>query len=180
MIVVGKEGMIQMSDVFKEQMVAVKKTSSDGIKKTGIVIAAIIIGFLGIMFGGTFIGPMVVVGLVVGVVYLVKSMNLEYEYALTNDELDVDKIINKERRKRVLIINIKEMQMMAHINDGMRKAEIDQAQKTIDVSSGEVGADTYAILFMHENTLTKLVFEPNDGIQKGIYRQAPSKVFLQR
>ena len=40
-----KEGMIQMSDVFKEQMVAVKKTSSDGIKKTGIVIAAIIIGF---------------------------------------------------------------------------------------------------------------------------------------
>lgn len=180
MVVTGKERMIQMSDVFKEQMIAVKRTSSDGIKKMGIVIAAIIIGFLGIMLGGPFIGPMLVMGLVIGVVYLVKSMNLEYEYALTNDELDVDKIINKERRKRVLTIDIKEMQMMAHINDGMRKAEIDRAQKTIDVSSGEVGPDTYAILFMHENALTKLILEPNDGIQKSIYRQAPSKVFLQR
>lgn len=169
-----------MNDVFKEQLVEVKKTSAVSMKKTGIIVAAVIIGVLGITFGGMFLGPLVVVGLVIGANYLVKSMNLEYEYALTNDELDVDKIMNKERRKRLLTIDIKEIHMMAHITDGLRKGDMERAQKTIDVSSGVEGPDTYAILFMHENTLTKLVFEPNDGIQKSIYRQAPSKVFLQR
>ena len=88
--------------------------------------------------------------------------------------------MNKERRKRLLTIDVKEMQMMAHITDGMRKADFERAQKTIDVSSGEEGPNTYVILFTHGTNLTKLIFEPNDGIQKSIYRQAPSKVFLQR
>ena len=169
-----------MNDVFKEQLVAVKKTGAASMKKTGIIIAAVIISVVGLVFGGGFIGPLVVVAMFIGGSHLVKSMNLEYEYALTNDELDVDKIMNKERRKRLLTISLKEMHMMAHITDGARKGDLDRAQKTIDVSSGEEGPNTYVILFMHGSNLTKLIFEPNDGIQKSIYRQAPSKVYLQR
>lgn len=169
-----------MNDVFKEQLVKVKQTKVASLKKTGIIIGALIIGMVGFTFGGAFIGPLVVVGVVIGGSYLVKSLNLEYEYALTNDELDIDKIINKERRKRLFTIDIKDIEIMAHVSDGMRKGDLERAQKTIDVSSGEEGPDTYAILFRHENTLTKLVFEPNDSIQRNIFRQAPSKVFLQR
>lgn len=168
-----------MKDIFKEQLVAVKPTKATSLKKVGIVIAAIIIGIVGFIFGGRLIGPLIVVAVVIGGSYLVKSLNLEYEYALTNDELDIDKIINKERRKRLFTVNIKEIEMMAHISDEMRKGDMERAQKTINVGSGEEGPNTYAILFRHENTLTKLVFQPNDSIQKNIFRQAPSKVFLQ-
>jgi len=169
-----------MNDIFKEQLVAVKPNKTTSLKKTGIVIAAVIIGIVGFVFGGGFIGPLVVVGVVIGGSYLVKSFNLEYEYALTNDELDIDKIMNKERRKRLFTVNIKDIEMMAHVTDGMRKGDMERAQKTIDVSSGEEGPDTYVILFRHQNNLTKLIFEPNDSIQRNIFRQAPSKVFLQR
>ena len=86
-------------DVFKEQMVAVKLDGKVKIKKTIIIVAAVIIAVVGMIFGGAFIGPLVVVGLIFGASYLTKGMNLEYEYILTNNALDVDKIMNKERRK---------------------------------------------------------------------------------
>lgn len=167
-----------MGDIFREQLVEVRKTSAVTMKKTGIIILAVILGLVAITFGGSLIGPLVVIGLIMGASYLIKSMNLEYEYILTNNELDIDKIMNKERRKRLLTIDIKQINVMAHIEDGMRKGEIERAQKTIDVSSGEKGSNTYVIVFNHNETLTKLIFEPNEDIKRDIYRQAPSKVFL--
>lgn len=167
-----------MGDIFREQLVEVKQTSTTTMKKTGVIIVAIIIALVAITFGGAFIGPLVVVGVIIGASYLIKSMNLEYEYILTNNELDIDKIMNKERRKRLLTVDIKEINVMAHIDDGMRKGELERAQKTIDVSSGEKGSNTYVIVFNHNETLTKLIFEPNEDVKRDIYRQAPSKVFL--
>lgn len=165
-------------DVFKEQLIEVKSNNKTTMKKTGIIILAIILAILGVTFGGAFIGPLVVVGLIFGASYLIKGMNLEYEYILTNNELDVDKIMNKERRKRCFTVDLKEINVMAHIDDAVRKHEVDRAQKTIDISSGEKGPNTYVIVFMNKEELTKLIFEPNDDIKRAIYKQAPSKVFL--
>ena len=166
------------NDVFKEQLIKVEQTSTTSAKKTGIIIAAIIVAIAAFTFGGTFLGPLVVVGVFIGASYLVKGMNLEYEYILTNNELDIDKIMNKERRKRCFTVDLNEINIMAHVDNGMKKAELDRAQKTIDVSSGQKGPNTYALVFMHENTLTKMIFEPNDDLKQLIYRQVPSKIFL--
>lgn len=167
-----------MNDVYKEQLVKVKQTSQTKMKKVGIIVLAIVIGAVALSLGGGFIGPIIIVGLFFGANYLFSSLNLEYEYILTNNELDVDKIMNKERRKRCFTVDLKEINVMAHIDDAMRAGEFGGAQKTIDISSGEKGADTYAILFNHGGTMTKLIFEPNESLRKEIHRQAPSKVFL--
>ncbi|HHX59398.1 MAG TPA: hypothetical protein GX707_01470 [Epulopiscium sp.] len=165
-------------DVFKEQLIAVKKNKKTTLKKTGLIAVGIVVAVVAMLFGGSFIGPVVVVALFFGGNYLLGSMNLEYEYILTNNELDVDKIMNKERRKRYFTIDLKEINIMAHIDDAVRKPEVDRAQKTIDVSSGEKGPNTYAIVFSHKNELTKVIIEPNEDMKKVIFRQAPSKVFL--
>ena len=167
-----------MNDVFKEQLIKVKPSSTTGIKKVGIIVGAVVIGIAGLIFAGGIMGPLLIVGLVIGATHLVKGMNLEYEYILTNNELDIDKIINKERRKRCFTIDLKSINLMAHVDNGMKKAELDEAKETIDVSGGEKGPNTYAILFMHEDTLTKMIFEPNDDLKQLIFRQAPSKIFL--
>lgn len=167
-------------DVFKEQMIAVKPNSKTKMKKTLIIVAGIIIAAVGMIFGGSFIGPIVVVAVLFGGSYLIKGMNLEYEYILTNNELDIDKIMNKERRKRIFTIDFKGISVMAHIDDGVRKPEFERAQKTIDISSGEKGPNTYVIVFMNENDLTQLILEPNEEMQQAMFRQAPSKVYLQR
>lgn len=165
-------------DVFMEQLIAVKPNKTTAMKKTGVIVLAVIIAIAGMMFGGGFIGPIVVVAIIFGASYLVKGMNLEYEYILTNNELDIDKIMNKERRKRCFTIDLKEMDLMAHIDDGVRKPEFDRAQKTIDVSSSEHGPNTYVILFTYKSELTRMIFEPKDELKQAIFRQAPSKVFL--
>lgn len=165
-------------DVFKEQLIAVKKNKKTTMKKIGIAVVGTVIAAVAMLFGGSFIGPVVVVALFFGGNYLLGGMNLEYEYILTNNELDVDKIMNKERRKRYFTIDLKEINVMAHIDDAVRKPDVDRAQKTIDVSSGEKGPNTYVIVFSHKNELTKVIIEPNDDMKKVIFRQAPSKVFL--
>ncbi len=167
-------------DVFKEQMIAVKPNSKTKMKKTLIIIAGIIIAAAGMIFGGSFIGPIAVVAVLFGGSYLIKGMNLEYEYILTNNELDVDKIMNKERRKRLFTIDLKEINVMAHIDDGVRKPEFERAQKTIDISSGEKGPNTYVIVLMNKNELTQLILEPNEEMRQAMFKQAPSKVYLQR
>lgn len=165
-------------DIFKEQLIAVKPNKKTSMKKTGIIIAGIILAVAGIAFGGAFIGPLVVVGVLFGGSYLTKSMNLEYEYILTNNELDVDKIMNKERRKRCFTIDLKEINVMAHIDDAVRKPEFERAQKIIDISSGEKGKNTYVIVATVKDELTQVIIEPNDAMKKEIFKQAPSKVFL--
>lgn len=167
-------------DIFKEQMVAVNPNGKTKMKKTIIIVVAVIAAVLGMMFGGAFIGPLLVVGLIFGGSYLTKAMNLEYEYILTNSELDVDKIMNKERRKKFLSLDLKEINLMAHIDDGARKPDFERAQKTIDISSGEKGPNTYVIVFMHKNELTKLIMEPNEEMQQLMFKKSPSKVHLQR
>ncbi len=126
------------------------------------------------------LGPLIIVGVFFGSRYLVTSLNLEYEYALTNDELDVDKIINKERRKRILTLTLEEMDLMAHVSNEKYQNRFNQAEQMIDASSGEEGPNTYAILFKQKGVPTKLIFEPSESIQKGLVRQAPAKIFLQK
>ena len=165
-------------DIFKEQLIAVKPNKKTKIKKAIVIIAGILLAVVAMMYGGGFIGPIIVMGLLFGGSYLIKGMNLEYEYILTNNELDVDKIMNKERRKRVFTVDLKEIIVMAHVDDAVRKPEFERAQKIKNITSGEKGPNTYVILFSHNDELTKLIMEPNDEMKKLMFKQAPSKIFL--
>lgn len=167
-------------DIFKEQLLVVKPNPKTKMSKVIIIVSGVILAILAMLFGGGFLGPLVVVAIIFGASYLVKGMNLEYEYILTNDEVDVDKIMNKERRKRYFTFNLKEIELMAHMDDEVRKPEFDRAEKVLDIGSGEMGPNTYFILFNHNNVLTKLIIEPNEEMQKAMFTRSPSKIFLKR
>ena len=96
-------------DSFIEYMIARKSTPIIKLKKFLIYLAALVISF--------FIFPFMLISvelssmlslLFVGVFFiayrLTCSFNIEYEYILTNGELDIDVITHKKRRKRILTI----------------------------------------------------------------------------
>ncbi|MGI5959937.1 MAG: DUF6106 family protein [Massiliimalia sp.] len=98
-------------DVFLEQIVAKKRTSQDVLKTVGIILAAIILIFAALFilpavvpFLST-LGLFLVVGILYGTWYLLTSSSVEYEYILTNGEIDVDKIIARRKRKRLITVN---------------------------------------------------------------------------
>ena len=91
-------------DTFFEQIIAVKKNGKAVAAIIGIWLAAFIVCFLLIMFMG-FLGTfslLLAAGALFGAYKLCTRFNLEYEYIVTNGTMDIDKIINKSSRKRIL------------------------------------------------------------------------------
>ncbi|MGL4739050.1 MAG: hypothetical protein ACRCW2_16505 [Cellulosilyticaceae bacterium] len=169
-----------MGDIFKEQLIAQKMSQKDKIQRIIIVVAAVLLGIIAFAVGGTFIGPVIIVGLVFGTAFLISKYKKEYEYSLTNNELDIDIIYNKERRKSLLTINLKQIDIMASIKDERHKASLERAQKTINASDGEHTEATYALIYPIEGVPTKILLTPNEEMRTLIYKQAPHKVFIKR
>ena len=106
--------------------------------------------------------------------------NIEYEYAFTNGELDIDKIMSKSKRKRILTVSVKDFEVMAHVEDKVHAYELNGFEKILDFSSGEIKENTYAAIFMHNNQKVKMIFEPNEEILKGIFYLIPRKLYMKK
>lgn len=165
-----------MGDIFKEQLVKAKPTSKDNMQKVLVIVGAILISTVAFIFGGAMLGPIVVVVAVWGALYLSAFFKKEYEYSLTNNELDIDVIYNKQRRKRLISIDIKQINVMAGIKDDKYAHELERGQKVIEASDGEGKPNTYGIVCGHEGQTVKLLITPNEEMLNLIHRQAPNKV----
>ena len=124
-----------MSDLYIELLVKKKRTATDTILKT-LLIALTVIAFL----AGLLITPLaliVFVGLLVLDYFKLPGFDLEYEYLYVNGELDIDKIMSKQKRKRVGSFDMKNVEMVApvksHELDYYRNGKV----KVVDYSSGE-------------------------------------------
>ena len=124
-------------DVFVEQIVKIKRTAKDYLKIAIIWLsAAILVGamfFLMDLSAGLLSVP-VVVGIVFilwGAVKLTSLTYVEYEYIFTNRDFDVDKIVAKSSRNRVLSFKVPSVQKYAkyspemHISQSIKKVYYD-------------------------------------------------------
>lgn len=167
-----------MADTFKEYLIKQQKSPQDTLAQTGIVLGAAVIVVLAFLFGGAFIGPVIILAVLFGAMTVFNRFNKEYEYILTNNELDIDVIFNKAKRKRVITIDMKAIDIMASIHDDRHKHQFNKPScKVINASDGKNGDDTYAIMTSKDNAYYKILITPNQNFINEIYKQAPHKVF---
>ena len=168
-----------MGDVFKEQLVTKKRTFEDNMLFFLIILAACMLLFLVIPLLGNFflIGAALVI---YGAYWLLQRLNIEYEYILTNDELDIDIIMSKSKRKKLLTVSVKNFEIMAHINDDNYAHEFRGFDKVLDYSSREIKDNTYIAMFNYNNQKIKMIFEPNEEILKGIFQYIPRKLHIKK
>jgi len=157
-----------MGDMFKEQIVKRQATSTDVIKRIGIILATIIVAFVALSLPIQMIGPFIAAGAVFGAWYIMSFFKVEYEYSFTAGELDIDAIYNRSRRKRVFSARVNDFEIMAHVEDNMHTGALSNAQVQKDYSSGVVGKDTYAFIINYENKRTKIIIEPNEVMLKAL------------
>lgn len=171
-----------MAEVFKEYLIKQKKSPKDMMMQVGLVVGAIVLSVIAFIVGGDFIGPLVIVGIVFGTGFLFNKFSREYEYILTNNELDIDVVFNRASRKRIITINMKKIDIMASIKDERYGAELNKAGlKVINASENTNEADTYAIITQSEKYGTcKVLITPNNVILDHLYKQAPNKVFKKK
>ena len=94
-------------DSYSEQLVQKYPTSKDTLKKVLIYVGAGVLAIVFLLLGFmvyTFmpICILLVMGIVYGAYYLGKRQYIEYEYLITNGEIDIDKIIGKTKELDLL------------------------------------------------------------------------------
>lgn len=104
-------------DNIAEQLVEKRRTGADLAKKILISAGALIIAsfFMYIAMMGFFVMVILAVLVLAGGVWLLGNFNIEYEYILTNNDLDIDKVIGKRKRKRMISLDVSTAEAFAPI-----------------------------------------------------------------
>ena len=95
-----------MNDFYTEQLVK-KQTDMKDILIKAILVSATIVSFLIILMYP--IGLILPILMIVLDVFMFRRLNVEYEYLFLNGEVDIDKIMNKAKRKKMFNDNVADM-----------------------------------------------------------------------
>jgi hypothetical protein len=163
-------------DVFKEQIVKRQPTAKDTAIKVCLVIIVILLAFIFffILLLGS-IGLLLTVGLGFGARFLASYLNVEYEYVLTNGELDIDIIYDQSRRKRVFSTIVKNVELLSHAANTDHEHTLNSAQQTLDFSTGITDNDTYIFLTNYNGKKTKVIISPNEKMLKAFSNVIPKR-----
>ena len=159
-------------DNYCEQLVEKRKTGSDIARmifiSLGLILGASACMFASIYFGITFL-VIFAVGLLALGVWLVSGMNVEYEYIVTNNEMDIDKIIGRRKRKRMITIELNK----ANDFGGYPPAEDIDADTTVHATTGFEKNAHYLLVEHKEYGKVKVIFNPNEKLREAIAHEVP-------
>ena len=165
-----------MADVFKEQLIKRNPTAKDKSAKFGII-AGVVLIFLIVMALIPGFGLLIVAVAGFGAYILIGRFNKEYEYIYTNGELDIDVIYNKSSRKRVFTGNVKDFEIMAHVDDPSHKNSFASANERLDYSSGTPSERSYIFLTNYKSKRVAIIVEPNDEMLEVIAKALTRRKF---
>lgn len=170
---------MRKDDVFIEKIVSRRKTGKDYLKIAGVIIGALIILFILMLFGGYvgFMVPLLLAGLGYALYMLLTSMNVEFEYVVTNGDLDIDQIIARRRRKRVFSCKAKELELMAKVgSDDWKQAQNQTGRKLLDCSSMLTAEGNWFILADFKGQRLTVVLSPDERMLRNMRRFNPGKI----
>lgn len=169
-------------DIFLEYIIKKNRDAKDWAITAGGYFAALILSFIILGFvrflGG--IGFLLIAGAWYGAFWLMRSRDIEYEYILTNNELDVDKIASKRRRKHILTVDFRSVELCAKTDDPLYAADYNNAQGIIKKYdfTGISENDIYFADFAGESGKTRILFQPSDKIRESLRLINPRNVHI--
>ena len=167
---------------FKEYMIKKEKSAKEKLLSVLCYLAAAVLSMIILPFSatppfGSFI-LLIVVGLFYFAHILSGRLNKEFEYIFTADNIDIDVIMNKSKRKRLITFTIAQIEIMASFRDAtynsIAKGQFD---KVVDATSGKADANVYFVV-VDKNGRTLVKFEPNYSVVESLNKVARSKVHI--
>lgn len=164
-----------MNETYAEVVVKRKETGGTMALRVALILIAVIAFFLSLQNS---IVLFITAIFIVGIFYLFPRLSLEYEYVYCDGQLDFDKIMGKSSRKNLLKIQFEQVVMMApegsHALDGYTYVQT----KVKDFSSKNKETKPFVIVSKEGETVTKVLFEPNEKMLDIIKAKYPRKVTL--
>ncbi|MBE7038107.1 MAG: hypothetical protein E7404_04300 [Ruminococcaceae bacterium] len=162
-------------DIFCEYIVKVKRSPIEILISVFSVLVAAILIFMSLALLSTPFSSFVLLidaAIVYGVYILITHFNVEYEYILTNGELDIDKIIAKRKRKRMFSMNVKEFEVLEPVEQNKTYANI------LDCSTRTNSVDVYYAIFSKDNKRQTLIFNPPQKMLENMKQYSPRTIHL--
>ena len=161
-----------MKDVFKEQLVKRRPNIKTAMAKVGIVLAAIflilIVALAPVEILNLFF-PILMAAIIFGAYILFRRFNIEYEYVLTNNELDIDIIYGKSRRKRIFTSSVRDFEAFRQTGSTEMEHSFSGANVKADYSGGFGGDDAqYEFVSAYKGKKMRIIFEPNQDLLSSI------------
>lgn len=159
-------------DHYNEQLVEKTRTGIDRLKIVGIVIGAILLAavflFLAMRFGINILTFLAVGILAVGV-WMLSNTGIEYEYIITNNEMDIDKIIGRRKRKRMITVDLSKTEEFSQYPSDHDV----NADAVVHATSG-LEKDAHYLLLEHKDYgKVKIIFNPNEKTREAITQELP-------
>lgn len=159
-------------DNFCEQLVEKRRTGADNAKmilvSSGLILGASLCMSCAMFFGLTIL-IVIAVGLLALGVWLISGMNVEYEYIVTNNELDIDKIIGRRKRKRMITLDLSKANDFGEYSFG---GDI-EADTTVHATTGFEKNAHYLLVEHSDYGKVKVLFNPNKKLREAIANGVP-------
>ena len=160
-------------DNFIEQIVVKKTEARDTFKRLGFFLGGLLLCFTfftaGILTGWIMIFLFLAFGTVWGAWHLMQGTFIEYEYIITNNELDIDKIMARKKRKRLITIKLDKTEDWGEYAEGKGKG----AGTTVEAH--DCGYKNLWYIMSNHEKYGKIVvfFSPNRAVLEAVNKSVP-------
>ena len=166
-------------DIYCECLVKRKKQKVDYILEAVLIVVAIYFSFITFAMMQFFKGLtlLVIAAIWYGIIYLIRRKDIEYEYILTNNTLDIDRIFAKKSRKRITSIDIANVDYIRPVE----KQDYEKNPELFDhyICECKESENTYVMVFAREAKVHRVFFTPNDKMKKNLKKLNPSRVTIE-
>lgn len=159
-------------DTFFEQIISIRKNGKTIAAILGIWFAAFVLCFVLFLFPvlGS-LNLLLIAGVIFGAFKLSTLLNIEYEYIITNGTMDVDKIINKSSRKRMLSFELSTVSRLEKYNPAMLN---NINAKAVVIACDIDDPNAYFLVAEKEGKgASYLVFSPDERIKEAASKFIP-------
>ncbi|MBQ9964247.1 MAG: hypothetical protein IJP14_03920 [Clostridia bacterium] len=166
-------------DIFVEQLVKKKKSTGQIVAIAGTILLALILLALSVLLIGI-VGPLsaiIIVAVFYGAWYLLTAQNIEYEYCVTNGDIDIDRIVAQRKRERIVSVAGRKIESAGrYVPEKWTGRNID---RTVVAAPSDREENLYYFTYHSKkrgNTL--VIFQPDDRVKESLYEGLPKLVQL--
>lgn len=160
-------------DTFFEQIIKKNK----GAKEWTIILATVLGGLVLLFAAWLFVGQFFIIalaGVIYGAYLLITAQNMEYEYCVTNGDIDVDQIIARRKRRRLVSVAGRKIEALQPFD---ATTPVGKYQRYVMVApSLQAEGLWYFTYNSKKNGHTFVVFQPDERVLRAFYRGLPKLV----
>ena len=167
-------------DTFVEQIVLKKKGSREISLIASVIMGAFLIIALLVLFLLPYIGGLlllVILGMGYGIWWVITSQNIEFEYSITNGDIDIDQIIAQRKRKRIVSVSGAKIESFSPYNAAEYTGR--KFDRTVFAASSPTADDLWCFTYHSKKSGNTLVlFQPEERVLNALKPALPRLVQL--